>query len=95
LGTDINPIQNNLKVIHCEAPLIDKRIVKSSSGFREQRYVIQTNLKIGDAIWPIEMTLTNRDSMGFRMLLGREAMSGRVLVPAQQYLWVNRPILTI
>jgi ribosomal protein S6--L-glutamate ligase len=77
---DINPIQNNLKtVIHCEAPLIDKRIVKSSSGFR-QRYVIQTNLKIGDAIWPIEMTLTNRDSMGFRMLLGREAMSGRVLV---------------
>jgi ribosomal protein S6--L-glutamate ligase len=85
---DINPIQNNLKtVIHCEAPLIDKRIVKSSSGFREQRYVIQTNLKIGDSIWPIEMTLTNRDSMGFRMLLGREAMSGRVLVdPEQQYL---------
>ena len=39
---EINPIQNNLKtVIHCEAKLIDKRIVKSSSGFREQRYVIQ------------------------------------------------------
>lgn len=85
---DINPIQNNLKtIIHCEAPLVDKRIVKSSSGFREQRYVIQTSLKIGDSNWPIEMTLTNRDSMGFRMLLGREAMSGRVLVdPEQQYL---------
>jgi ribosomal protein S6--L-glutamate ligase len=85
---DINPIQNNLKtVIHCEAPLIDKRIVKSSSGFREQRYVIQTSLEIGNSKWPIEMTLTNRDSMGFRMLLGREAMSGRVLVdPEQQYL---------
>jgi ribosomal protein S6--L-glutamate ligase len=85
---DINPIQNNLKtVIHCEAPLIDKRIVKSSSGFREQRYVIQTSLEIGSSKWPIEMTLTNRDSMGFRMLLGREAMSGRVLVdPEQQYL---------
>jgi ribosomal protein S6--L-glutamate ligase len=85
---DINPIQNNLKtIIHCEAPLVDKRIVKSSSGFREQRYVIQTNLEIGDSKWPIEMTLTNRDSMGFRMLLGREAMSGRVLVdPEQKYL---------
>lgn len=85
---DINPIQNNNKtVIHCEAPLIDKRIVKSSSGYREQRYVIQTLLKIGDDTWNIEMTLTNRDSMGFRMLLGREAMSGRVLVdPEQKYL---------
>ncbi|RKS98343.1 30S ribosomal protein S6--L-glutamate ligase [Flavobacterium sp. 123] len=85
---DINPIQNNLKtVIHCEARLVDKRIVKSSSGFREQRYVIQTNLEIGESKWPIEMTLTNRDSMGFRMLLGREAMSGRVLVdPEQKYL---------
>jgi len=85
---DINPIQNNVKtVIHCEAPLVDKRIVKSSSGFREERYVIQTNLEIGNSNWIIEMTLTNRDSMGFRMLLGREAMSGRVLVdPEQQYL---------
>lgn len=85
---DINPIQNNVKtIIHCEAPLIDKRIVKSSSGFREQRYVIQTLLDIGQAKWLIEMTLTNRDSMGFRMLLGREAMSGRVLVdPEQKYL---------
>ncbi|MEM0542474.1 30S ribosomal protein S6--L-glutamate ligase [Flavobacterium sp. j3] len=85
---DINPIQNNLKtVIHCQARLIDKRIVKSSSGFREQRYVIQTTLKIGIESWEIEMTLTNRDSMGFRMLLGREAMSGRILVdPEQKYL---------
>lgn len=85
---DINPIQNNLKtVIHCEAPLIDKRIVKSSSGFREQRYVISADLGIGGESWPIEITLTNRDSMGFRMLLGREAMSGRVLVdPEEKYL---------
>ena len=85
---DINPIQNNLKtVIHCQAKLIDKRIVKSSSGYREQRYVIQTEISIGDKNWIIEMTLTNRDSMGFRMLLGREAMSGRILVdPEQKYL---------
>lgn len=92
---DINPIQNNLKtVIHCEAPLVDKRIVKSSSGFREQRYVIQTTLDLGNSSWPIEMTLTNRDSMGFRMLLGREAMSGRVLVdPEQKYLLGNQQTL--
>lgn len=85
---DINPIQNNVKtIIHCEAHLVDKRVVKSSSGFREQRFVIQTNLEIGSSNWLIETTLTNRDSMGFRMLLGREAMSGRVLVdPEQQYL---------
>jgi ribosomal protein S6--L-glutamate ligase len=85
---DINPIQNNVKtVIHCEAPLVDKRIVKSSSGFREHRYVIKTIVEIGNSNWSIEMTLTNRDSMGFRMLLGREAMSGRVLVdPEQKYL---------
>lgn len=85
---DINPIQNNLRtVIHCEALLIDKRIVKSSSGYREQRFVIQTNIKLGNDSWTIEMTLTNRDSMGFRMLLGREAMIGRILVdPEKQYL---------
>jgi ribosomal protein S6--L-glutamate ligase len=85
---DINPIQNNVKtIIHCEARLVDKRVVKSSSGYREHRYVIQTSLDIGNSKWLIEMTLTNRDSMGFRMLLGREAMSGRVLVdPEQKYL---------
>ncbi|UOK42014.1 MULTISPECIES: 30S ribosomal protein S6--L-glutamate ligase [Flavobacterium] len=85
---DINPIQNNLKaVIHCEALLVDKRVVKSSSGYREQRYVIATVLEIGGSLWEVEVTLTNRDSMGFRMLLGREAMSGRILVdPEQKYL---------
>jgi ribosomal protein S6--L-glutamate ligase len=89
---DINPIQNNLKtVIHCEAILIDKRVVKSSSGFREQRYVIQTDIQVGDDIWIIEMTLTNRDSMGFRMLLGREAMSGKILVDPEKKYVLGQP----
>lgn len=94
---DINPIQNNLKtVIHCEALMIDKRVVKSSSGFREQRYVIQTKIALGDETWTIQMTLTNRDSMGFRMLLGREAMSGRILVdPEQKYLLGQTSIETL
>ena len=85
---DINPIQNNAKtIIHCEAQLVDQRIVKSSSGYRERRFVIKTNLEIGGKKWEVELTLTNRDSMGFRMLLGREAMSGRILVdPEKKYL---------
>jgi len=84
---DLNPIQNNAKtIIHCQAPLLGKRIVKSSSGFREQRFVIQSNVVLGNNNWDIEITLTNRDSMGFRMLFGREAMSGRALVdPGQKY----------
>ena len=67
--------------------MVDRRVVKSSSGYREQRYVIKTGIKIGETSWDVELTLTNRDSMGFRMLLGREAMSGRLLVdPEQKYL---------
>lgn len=90
---DINPIQNDLRTtITCEAPLIDKRIVRSSSGFREQRYVIKSLLKLNDVQWPIELTLTNRDSMGYRMLLGREAMSGKALVdPEKAFVIGNNP----
>lgn len=77
----VNPIQNNQKsVIKCEAKIVDKRIVKSSSGYRESRYVVKTTLCVADEQWAIEITLTNRDSMGFRMLLGREAMSGKIIV---------------
>ena len=89
---DINPIQNNAKaLIHCEAQLVDQRIVKSSSGFREKRYVISTNVSLGGKTWEIELTLTNRDSMGFRMLLGREAMSGRVMVDPEQKFVLGQP----
>jgi ribosomal protein S6--L-glutamate ligase len=89
---DINPIQNNSKfVIHCEALLIDQRIVKSSSGTREKRYVIKTDLKLGEYTWPIELTLTNRDSMGYRMLLGREAMVGRLMVDPEKRFELGQP----
>ena len=78
---EIHPIQKNRRtVIRCEYPVADKRTVKSSSGSAETRYVISTNLKIGNQLWNIEVTLANRDSMGFRMLLGREAMNGRLIV---------------
>lgn len=78
---DVYPIQNNgKKVIHCEALVLDKRVVKSSTGNRENRYIIRTNLHINGDSWDIELSLTNRDSMGYRMLLGREAMIGRLIV---------------
>jgi ribosomal protein S6--L-glutamate ligase len=78
---EVHPLQNNRKtVIRCERPVLDKRGVKSSSGIAETRYVIGTTIKIGSVSWDIELTLANRDSMGYRMLLGREAMSGRMLV---------------
>jgi ribosomal protein S6--L-glutamate ligase len=78
---EVHPIQRDAKTtIHCESPVIDKRKVKSSSGLGEVRYVIKTILSIAESTWPIEITLTNRDSMGYRMLLGRQAMSGKMLV---------------
>ena len=78
---EVHPLQNDRRtVIRCETPVIDKRIVKSSSGVPETRYVISAPLKIGGDTWDIELTLANRDSMGYRMLLGREAMNGRMLV---------------
>ncbi|MHC5202225.1 30S ribosomal protein S6--L-glutamate ligase [Myroides sp. LJL119] len=89
---NVNPIQGNGKaIIHCEARVIDKRIVKSSSGTKELRYVIVTNIELADTSWEIELTLTNRDSMGYRMLLGREAMSGRILVDPEQHFLLGQP----
>ena len=78
---EVHPLQNDRRtVIRCERPVVDKRVVKSSSGISETRYVISATIQAGSDSWEIELTLANRDSMGYRMLLGREAMSGRVLV---------------
>ncbi|KIE04945.1 Ribosomal protein S6 modification protein [Candidatus Jidaibacter acanthamoeba] len=78
---DVHPIQNNRKIIHrCIAPVVDRRVVRSSNGEVEKRVVVVTPIKLGDQVWDIEITLTNRDSMGYRMLLGREAMQNKVLV---------------
>lgn len=78
---EVHPLQNDGKTtIHCEAPVFDKRRVKSSSGQSEKRFVIKITISIAEDTWEIEVTLTNRDSMGYRMLLGRQAMSGKMLV---------------
>ena len=78
---EVHPLQHNRKtVIRCERPVIDRRAVKSSSGLSETRYVVSANLKLGEEQWEIELTLANRDSMGYRMLLGREAMANRLVI---------------
>lgn len=81
----IHPNQNdNETEIYCDAEVIDEREVRDSGGHKEKRYVISTYLELCEQQWPIELTLTNRDSMLFRMLLGRTAMSGKLIVDPQQ-----------
>jgi ribosomal protein S6--L-glutamate ligase len=78
---DVHPVQNDdLIEVRCERQVVDRRVVKNSGGNSEDRYVIRTPIRMNSDVWDIELTLTNRDSMGFRMLLGREAMNGRIIV---------------
>lgn len=81
----LHPLQKNNKYcIPCHADVIDQRYVKSSSGQQELRTTILTNLQMGDRVWPIEITLTNRDNMGFRLLIGRTALRRKFLVDPQR-----------
>lgn len=85
---EVHPLQKNRSItVSCEALLIDKRTVRSSSGVSEERLVVRTPVRLGEQKFDIELTLTNRDNMDFRMLLGREALSGRYVVdPARNFL---------
>ena len=88
---EVHPLQNNRRtVIRCESEVVDRREIKSSSGVSEKRYIIRTKLQLGDRCWDIEVSLANRDSMGFRMLLGREAMEKKILVdPSEKLIMGN------
>ena len=87
----MHPVQqDNDTTVHCEAELLDRRLVSDSGGHRENRYVIATRMVIGKMEGTVELTLTDRDTMRFRMLIGRRAMEGRFLVdPASSYLAGN------
>ena len=83
----LHPIQRvNLPEIACVAPIKDERWVRSSNGETEKRIVVETLARLGAVDWPIELTLADRDVMGFRMLLGREAIRRRFLIdPGRSY----------
>jgi hypothetical protein len=77
----LQPSQTNSSIeILCDAEVLSERYVKNSGGFSQFRCVIKTEIILGKHKWSIELTLTNRDSMKFRMLLGRTAIRGRFLV---------------
>ena len=83
----VHPLQkDNQHVVECTAPLLDLRQVSDSGGHREQRCVIETTAIVYAQPERIELTLTDRDSMRFRMLLGRTALEDRYLVnPAASF----------
>lgn len=85
---DIHPYQHNVtEVVSCVADIIDKRWISDSGGHREERYVIRTPIFLAGKTWPIEITLTERDTMLFRMLLGRSAIRKRFIVnPARSFI---------
>ena len=85
---EIHPFQHNTnEIITCVADIVDKRFVTDSGGHAEERYVIQTPITIAGQTWPIEITLTERENMLFRMLLGRSALRRRFVInPARSFI---------
>jgi hypothetical protein len=87
-GTDwirfhLHPLPRRSRVeLACEAPLLEFREVKDSGGHAEDRPFVRTTACLGRTTWEIVLSLTNRESMKFRMLLGREALAGRFVVDA-------------
>lgn len=83
----VHPIQDDESIeISCRALLIDRRIVTDSGGHREERYVIKTSLSMGGIRKKIELTLTNRETMKYRMLIGRSALKEFYVDPSQSFL---------
>lgn len=90
----IHPLQRDAgPTVECSAPLVGYRWVRSSTGHRTRRPVVITRLVIGTAAWPVEITLVRRDLMGFRMLLGRQALRRRALVDPDRSLRAGLPRL--
>ena len=89
---DVHPLQKSTRpLVACQLPLVDERYVRSSDGTRELRPVVRSAVELGGLTWPIELTLTNRALMGFRLLLGRRALRKRFVVdPGRSWLRSER-----
>ncbi len=87
------PRQRSRKgAVRVEAPVADRRAVRSSSGEARVRPVVEVEVEVGGSRFACEVTLARRDRMGFRMLLGRTALRGRFLVdPGRSFLQANTP----
>ncbi|MEM0899490.1 MAG: RimK/LysX family protein [Pseudomonadota bacterium] len=77
-----NPDDPRLEIT-CSAKVVDQRNVTSSNGETELRFVIRTQLQIGERTWPVEVTLTNRESMAYRMLVGRTSIPEDVILESE------------
>lgn len=87
----LHPHQRDLETaVVCRAKAVDQRTVTDSGGHKEERWVVSTLLSIGAHKWPIEITLTARDNMKFRMLLGRNALKREALVDASRSYLVGK-----
>lgn len=88
----IHPVQRNSDTeVTVETKIIEYRSVRSSSGKASLRPVVKTNIELLGTVWPIEITLANRDEMGFRMLLGRDAFRNRFCVDAGKSYYNGNP----
>ena len=91
----MHPVQGKTEhEVHCEARILEQRKVTDSGGHTETRYVIKTPVIVGDAIWHVEITLTNRDTMRYRMLLGRSAIADNYLVDSARSHLAGKPSKT-
>jgi hypothetical protein len=88
VGFDIHPdIHDVQKIVRREAKVKSERVIKSSNATKQPRYVIETTLVLAGRSWKIQLTLSDRSDMTYLMLLGREAMKGRVIVdPGEEFL---------
>lgn len=88
----VHPYQRSRKaVVPAEAQILEDRRVRSSNGIVELRPVVQMDVRILDRTWTIDVTLTNRDEMGFRMLLGRRAIRKRFLIDPDRSFLAGQP----